>query len=207
MGQFLLEEHEGLGGNVFDNVVGLLVDEVLLEHVNLVVPKHATLGNLAQSLDLGRKALVLINFFHETSVLLRLGGVDGLRPASLLVEHSLLPCADSVGVDLVDGEVGDVVEFDEVGVSEDVVFAFEVVLGRGVKGSADGRSVCELGRSAELAPGPRVLEKFSHIFITYSTKSFEFTKYSNPNRLPTIAYSVPLLHTQSSIAYSNNISK
>jgi hypothetical protein len=59
-------------------------------------------------------------------------------------------------------EVGDVIELDEVGVAEDIVFVLEVVLGSGVEGSADGRSVGEGGRTAELATGLGVLVKLSH---------------------------------------------
>ena len=171
MGLGLLEEHEGLGGDVFDDVVGLLVDEVLLEHVDLVVPEHAPLGYFAESLHLGGKALVLVDLLHEAGVLLGLGGVDAFGPTSLPVEHSLLASAHASGVDLVHRKVGDVVELDEVGVPQHVVLVLEVVLGSRVEGSPDRRSVLELGRASELPPRPGVLVKLCHIFITYPFES------------------------------------
>lgn len=158
----VLEEHEGLGGDVLHDVVGLLVDEVLLEHVDLVVFEHAALCHLAEVLHLGRKALILVDFFHESSVLLRLGGVDGLRPASLLVEHSLLAGAHAHGVHLMHREVGDVVEFDKVRIPLHVVLIFQLVFGSGIEGSTNGTGVCEGGRPAELAACTGVLVKLSH---------------------------------------------
>jgi hypothetical protein len=102
------------------------------------------------------------------------------------MKHAFLACANTSSIDLVDREVGDVVEFDEVGVPQDIVFVLEVVFGGWVEGSSDGRCVCKLGRSSELPPSPGVLVKLCHIFITYlnlnpNIKSFEFSsslKYS-----------------------------
>ena len=94
------------------------------------------------------------------------------------MEHAFLSCADASGVDLVDGEVGDVVKLDEVGVSKNIILVFEVILGSGIEGSAYGRSVCELRRSSVLPTSPSVLVKLSHIFITYLHKIFEFPKPS-----------------------------
>jgi len=171
MGRNLLEEHEGLRGDVLHDVVGLLVDEVLLEHVDLVVLEHAALCHLAEVLHLGREALILVDFFHKPSVLLRLGGVDSLRPSSLLVEHSLLAGAHAHRVHLVHREVGDVVQLNKVRIPLHVVLILQLVFGSGIESSTDGTGVCEGGRPAELAACTGVLVKLSHIYITYVTDS------------------------------------
>ena len=161
----ILEEHEGFCWNIFDNMVWFFVDEILFKHVDLVVFQHASLGYFAERFHLGCKSLVFVDFFHEPGVLLRLGGVNWLGPASFSVEHALFACADSSGVDLMDWQVGDVVEFNKIGVSEHVVLVLEVVFGGGVEGGGNGRSVCKLGLPAEFLPGPGVLVELSHEFL------------------------------------------
>ena len=173
----LLEEHECLGGDVLHDMVGLFIDEVLLEHIDLIVLEHAPLRNLTQPLHLHGKALVLVNLLHEPGVLLRLSWVDGLRPAALLVEHALLTSAHPHGVDLMHGEVGDVVQLNEVGIPEDVILVLEVVLGSWVEGSADGAGVCESRRPSELSPCPCVLVKLSHYLYNLNHRiQFEFIR-------------------------------
>jgi len=169
-------------------MVRLFVDEVLLEHIDLVVPEHAPFGNLAESLHLSSKALVFIDLLHESGVLLRLSRVDGLWPASLSVKHALFASADSGGVNLMNGKVSDVVKLNEVGVSQHVVLVLEVVLGSRVEGGSDRRSVCKLWRPSELAASTGVLVKFSHIFITYPYLNDQPTflnhqKYSNSPKI------------------------
>jgi hypothetical protein len=61
-------------------MIRLLIEEVLFEHVDLVVSEHAFFGNFAQGLDLGGERLVFIDFLHEPGILLLLGGVDALGP-------------------------------------------------------------------------------------------------------------------------------
>jgi hypothetical protein len=146
-------------------MVGLLIDKVLFEHVDLVVPQHHPLSNLAQGFYLSRKPLVFVDFFHESSVLLGLSGINGLGPAAFFVEHSLFSCADPSSVHLVLGHVRNVVQFDEVGVPQDIVFDFKVVLGSWVESRADGRCVLEQRRSSEFPPGTGVLVKLSHEFL------------------------------------------
>lgn len=156
-------------------MVGLLIDEVLLEHIDLIVLEHAPLCHFAESLHLHREALVLVDLLHEPGVLLGLGRVNRLRPAAFLVEHALLASADPHGVHLVHGEVGDVVQFNEVGIPEDVILVLELVLGRRVEGSADGTGVRESRRPPELSPRPGVLVKLSHYLYNLNRLfSFEF---------------------------------
>jgi hypothetical protein len=167
----LLEEHEGLRGDVLNDVVRFLIDEVFLEHVDLVVFEHAPLSHLTQILNLSCKALVLVDLLHEPGILLWLGRVDSLRPASLLVEHSLFSSAHPHCVHLVDRKVGDVVQLNKVRISLNVVLILEVVLGSRVEGSADGTGVCESWRPAELSASTGVLVKLRHeIYITYVTQ-------------------------------------
>ena len=146
-------------------MIWLFVDEVLFEHVDLVVFQHASFGYFAERFDLGCKSLIFVDFLHEPGVLLGLGGVDGLGPASFSVEHALFAGADSGGVDLMDWQVGDVVEFNKIGISEHVVLVLEVVFGGGVEGGGNGRSIRKLRLSAEFLPGPGVLEELCHNFL------------------------------------------
>lgn len=163
---WVLEEHEGFGRDVFDDVIGFLVDEVLLEHVDLVVLEHAPFGYLAQGLHLLGEVLVFVDFLHEPGVLLGFGGVDGFGPASFPVVHSFLAGADSSGVDLVHRHVRDIVQLNEVGVPQHVVLVLEVVFGCGVEGSSDWGGVSELRGPSEFPPGSGVLVELSHINIT-----------------------------------------
>lgn len=144
----LLEEHECFGGDVFDHMIRLLVDEILFEHIDLIVFQHSSFCDLTKSLNLSGKALVFIDFFHESGVLLGLSRVYCLWPPSLAMVHAFISCADPIGVDLVQGQVSDVVELDKVGISEDIVFVFEMIFGGGVEGGADGGGVCEGWRSS-----------------------------------------------------------
>lgn len=164
-------------------MVRFLVDEVFFKHVNLVVFKHASFSHLTQSLHLSCKSLVFVNLFHEPCILLGLSGVNGLRPSSLLMEHSLFSSADSHGVDLVNREIGDVVQFNKVRISSHVVFILEVVFGSGVEGSANGTGVCESWRPSELSASTGVLVKLRHeIYITYVTQiNLNYMKKNNFN--------------------------
>lgn len=158
-------------------MVGLLIDKVLLKHINLIVLEHAPLCHLTQALHLHGKALILVNLLHEPGVLLGLGRVDGLRPATLLVEHAFLASADPHGVDLMHGEVGDVVQFNEVRIPKDIILILEMVLAGGIEGSANGAGVRESRRPSELSPRPSVLVKLSHYLYNLNHLiSFEFIR-------------------------------
>ena len=98
-------------------MIRLFINEILLEHVDLFVSKHSFFCYLTQSFDLLGKSLILVNFFHESCILLRLGGVDRFRPASFTMVHSFFASANTGGIDLMHGKVCNVVEFDEVGVA------------------------------------------------------------------------------------------
>ena len=61
-------------------MVGLFIQEVLFEHVDLVVSKHAFFSHFAEGLYLRSEGLIFINFFHESCVLLLFGGVNAFGP-------------------------------------------------------------------------------------------------------------------------------
>lgn len=102
----------------------LFILEILLVHVNLVILKHALLSQLTQSFNLCSKHLIFIDFLHESGVLLLLCGVNALGPASLSVEHAFVACADSECVDVVEGELGEVIQFDVVRITEHITLIF-----------------------------------------------------------------------------------
>ncbi len=105
----LLEEHEGFGGDVLNNMVGFFVNEILLEHVNLVVLEHNPFCDLAQAFNLSGETLILVDLLHEARILLGLSGVNRLGPPSLPVQHPFLASAHPHCVHLVHGQVGDVI--------------------------------------------------------------------------------------------------
>jgi len=83
---------------------------------------------------------------------------------SLLVEHALVPGTDSDSVDLVKGQFCDVIELDEIGISEDVLLVLDVIFLGGIEGGADWWSVPERNRFAELSTGLCVLIELCHFY-------------------------------------------
>lgn len=106
--------------------------------------------------------MVFIDFFHESRVLLRFSGVNGFGPSSLAMVHALISSTNANGVDLMHRKVSDVVEFNKVGISQDVVLILEMIFSSRIEGSANGRSICECWRPSELSSSSRVLIKLCH---------------------------------------------
>lgn len=75
--------------------------------------------------------------------------------------HALVAGANPEGVDVVDGHFGEVVDFDEVGISENIVLIF-LFLVEGVENGGDGFGVGEAAGSAELLPDFGVLIELGH---------------------------------------------
>lgn len=148
-------------------MVGLLINKVLLKHVDLIVFQHAPFSNLTKRFDLSCKALIFIDFFHKSCILLRLSRVYGLRPPSLSMEHAFISCTDTDGVDLMHRQVGYIVEFNKVRIPQHIILILQMIFCWRVEGGGDRSSICKSWRSSELSPSSRVLVKFSHaIFIT-----------------------------------------
>lgn len=82
-------------------MLGLLLEKVFLEHIDLFVLQHASFSDLAKCLHLCCEVLIFIDFFHVAHVLLSLCGVDGLWPTALLVVHAFLTSTDSEGIHVV----------------------------------------------------------------------------------------------------------
>ena len=87
------------------------------------------------------------------------------------MKHSLLTHLDSLGVDLVEAELCDIVELDEVGISENIAFflGFGHLFVVGVEDRDYGLGVDKGDGFAELLPELGVLIKLSHFKfnITY----------------------------------------
>jgi len=82
-------------------MIRLLIDEVFLEHIDLLVSQHATFSYFAEKFNLRSECLIFIYFLHEASVLLRFSWIYGLWPAALSVVHTLVSSTDTFCVDLV----------------------------------------------------------------------------------------------------------
>ena len=61
-----------------------------------------------------------------------------------------------------DRKIADIVELDEIGIPEDIIFAFDLILRSWIEGSTYGTSICESGRPSELSSRSSVLVKLSH---------------------------------------------
>lgn len=97
------------------------------------------------------------------------------------MEHALIACTDSDGVDLVEGKFCDVIEFDEIGVSKYIFLVFDVIFLGGVECGADGRSVSKGNRFSELSTGFSVLIELCHFYNLnlYTKTSFKILIISN----------------------------
>ena len=91
------------------------------------------------------------------------------------MQHAFVPSADSDGVDLMERQFSDVIEFDKVGISEHILFVLDVIPFRGVEGSTDGRSIAERDWFSELSTGFGVLIELCHFYNLnlYTKTSFE----------------------------------
>lgn len=91
------------------------------------------------------------------------------------MQHALVPSADSDGVDLMEGQFSDVIEFNKIGISEHIFFVLDVIPFRGVEGSTDGRSIAERDWFSELSTGFGVLIELCHFYNLnlYTKTSFE----------------------------------
>jgi hypothetical protein len=128
----------------------------------LVVSQHAPFSHLAKHLHLSSESLVFVDLLHKTSVLLRFSWIDSLRPATLSVVHALLTSTHTFSIDLVNGKLGNVVQFNKVWIAQDVVFILEAVLGSWVEGSTDWTGVRKSWRTTELPTSASVLVELSH---------------------------------------------
>ena len=78
------------------------------------------------------------------------------------MEHSLISSADPESVDIMDGQFGEIVEFDEIGISEDIVLIFLFSVD-GIKDGGDGFGIGEGTRPTEFFSDPGVLIKLGHL--------------------------------------------
>mmetsp|Transcript_33233 Transcript_33233/g.50951 ORF Transcript_33233/g.50951 Transcript_33233/m.50951 type:complete len:273 (+) Transcript_33233:1255-2073(+) len=159
----VLEDHHGLGGDALGQMLGLLASEVLLEQVDLVVLED-TLGSALDHLLGGLREAegrVSVHLFGVFSLISGLGGIDLSRPTSFTVLHSLRAGRDSLGVDAVGGQGGDVAEHNLVRVTHLEVIS---LLGLGGHGTDDlGVGILEVGVSSEVLPLLLVSVGISHV--------------------------------------------
>lgn len=103
---------------------GFLLKEVFFEHVDLFILEHAFLGSLTKEFDLSCEIVIFIQLLHILHVECGLGGVDVLRPATLLMTHASLSRTHSQRIDEVCRQLSYVVELDEVWVSQHIFGLF-----------------------------------------------------------------------------------
>jgi len=148
-------------------MVRFLVNEVFFIHIDLVIFQHTSFRYLTECFDLRSEPLILVDFFHKSGILLRLGGINRLWPATLSMEHAFIPCTDSHSVNLMHRKVSYIVKLNEVRISKDIILIFEMVFRRRVESCGDGSSICKCRRSSELPSSSCILIKLCHdIYIT-----------------------------------------
>lgn len=76
--------------------------------------------------------------------------------------HTLVASADTFCIDLVNGKVSDVVQFNKVRIAQDIILILETVLGSGIESSTDWTGVSESWRTTEFPTSASVLVELSH---------------------------------------------
>lgn len=99
---------------------GVLVVEILLKGIDLIILHHAGLNGIHVDLHGCSQRCIFVDFFHEPLVLLRFGGVSVGLPAPLFMEHASVSGTDPFRIDKVFSKLGDVVDFNELGVMKNV---------------------------------------------------------------------------------------
>lgn len=158
-------------------MIWFLVYKILFKHIDLLIFEHATFCYLAECFYLGCKALIFVNFLHESCILLRLGWINSLRPTTLTMKHSFFSSADSHCVHLMNWKICDVIKFNEIWISENIIFTFDLILWSWVKGCPNWTSICKGGRPSELPSGSCVLIELSHLYNLNNMNWIKMNKF------------------------------